>query len=302
MGEVTRSSVDNWTDKRTGWTGPISHNASRMFELVEGFVDVRYGAVFLPTGELIVESTVWDPLRFLLSSPRRPYGGNSDFAEGYSVVPASSYYHFMLEDLPRLSWTLRAFPGRGLVVGKHADFFANEVAQNLAGEAVYTNADFLWVRNYPFVSFGSESGWPCRTSVDVVNATMRELFSPQDRKDSLKVYISRAGHSRAPINEHEVAELAQDHGYECVDASTLTVESQVRLFGQASHLAGVHGAGLTNLLWMKRGRKVVEVLDPGYYNPCYQWLSQIQGLEHFTVVNSSETPGMVDLDGLAAVL
>ncbi len=96
--------------------------------------------------------------------------------------------------------------------------------------------------------------------------------------------------------------MAQDHGYECVDASTLTVESQVRLFGQASHLAGVHGAGLTNLLWMKRGRKVVEVLDPGYYNPCYQWLSQIQGLEHFTVVNSSETPGMVNLDRLAAVL
>lgn len=300
LGEISPASVNEWTDRRSRLTQQISHNQVRMFEVKEGIVDLRYGAVFLLTGELIAESTVWDPLRFLLSNPRPPAERSDAFLDNFSIVPASSFYHFMLEDLPRLAWVKQAFPRRGLVMGQHSGLFARESAHLLSEEVRHTRSRFLRVRDYPFVAFDSPSGWPSRTTVDFVASLTRQWWSPSDSPPELKVYVSRLGHSRSPVNEDKVVELAKSYGYFCVDTATLTLEDQAQLFDRASIVAGVHGAGLTNILWMRRGGKVIEVMDPSYYNPCYQWLSEVRGLSHQTLVNSEESPRQVDLDALAA--
>lgn len=302
VSELSKSTFDHWTDRRSGLTIPIAHGAIRMFEIDEAIVDLTYGAVFLPTGELVAESTVWDPLRFLMNHPRLPAkGSRAPLGDGI-IVPSSSYYHFLLEDLPRIAWTLKNFPNQRLISGANCRPFGLESLSLLKGEMYRTTEAYLSVRNYHFVTFGSVSGWPTSDTINFVRSLGLSRLGNRHQGQNLKLYVSRLADSRSPINEDDVMSLAMQHGFQCVDASRLTWEEQIGLFSGATCVMGVHGAGLANLIWMPRGSRVIEIMDPSYYNPCYQWLSHHLGHDHTTLVNQQIAPGLVDLEALAAQL
>src|SRR4029077_17824980 len=78
---------------------------------------------------------------------------------------------------------------------------------------------------------------------------LRELLptgpAPGKRADR-KIFISRAdARVRRIINEAEVEAIVSRRGYEIVVAGEITAREQMRVFGEASHVVGVHGAGLT---------------------------------------------------------
>jgi capsular polysaccharide biosynthesis protein len=83
-----------------------------------------------------------------------------------------------------------------------------------------------------------------------------------------KVYISRAKALRRKVaNEQEVIALLKQFGYEIHCMEDLTFTDQVKLMMQSSHLVSIHGAGLTNMLFMQEGSQILELyLDPYRYN------------------------------------
>ena len=300
--ELSTTSVDSWLDDRSGLTQPVAHGGMRVFELMEGIVDLKYGAVFLPTGQLIAESTVWEPLRFLMNNPVPPTQGTEEYLEGYSVFPSSSYYHFLLEDLPHVMRILRQYPTRHMICQHNAPAYVVEACLRLTGALDQTPLSHLRVRNYPFISFGSPSGWPIPQTVDLVRRIGKEWSSSHHPQPEQKLYITRLTDSRSPANELGLAEIAEEYGYVQVDAGNLSLGEQVELFGHAKSIVGVHGAGLANAIWMAKGGTVIEIMDPSYYNPCYQWLSTICGHSHTTIVNNYETPQVVNLEAVQEAL
>jgi capsular polysaccharide biosynthesis protein len=73
-----------------------------------------------------------------------------------------------------------------------------------------------------------------------------------------KLYLSRAGTSRRRLsNEQDVFAALEPLGFELVRPETTSVQSQIELFAQASHIVGSSGAAFTNMIFSPPGARVV---------------------------------------------
>ncbi|KAL5100147.1 hypothetical protein RYX36_004474, partial [Vicia faba] len=102
----------------------------------------------------------------------------------------------------------------------------------------------------------------------------------------LLTLVSRKGNSRVILNQEEVIKLAEDIGF-IVHVLDTTRDSSIvdtyRLIHSSHVMLGVHGAGLTNLLFLRQGSVLVQIVPIGlewasetyYYKP-----TKILGLEY----------------------
>ncbi|WP_178086958.1 glycosyltransferase family 61 protein [Methylacidimicrobium tartarophylax] len=78
-----------------------------------------------------------------------------------------------------------------------------------------------------------------------------------------RIYISRGGRARrALVNETEVMELLSKRGFEVIYPEKWTVKEQARIFQDADCVAAAHGAGLANVVFCRRGARVLEFRAP----------------------------------------
>ncbi len=84
-----------------------------------------------------------------------------------------------------------------------------------------------------------------------------------------KVYISRAKAKIRKIeNEEALIPMLKDVGFEVFYLENLQWEGQVELLASANVLLSLHGAGLTNMMWMPLGSQVIELRMKGSFE---QW-------------------------------
>jgi len=107
-----------------------------------------------------------------------------------------------------------------------------------------------------------------------------------------KIFISRKNaQSRRIVNEAEIIDLMRSFGYHICYTEDLSVVEQVSLFAHARFLISIHGAGLTNMLFMPLNSTVVEfrlrVEDP---NNTYFRLASVLNHKYYYVNGEGEKP------------
>jgi len=117
--------------------------------------------------------------------------------------------------------------------------------------------------------------------------TVREAFilrsgAVKDSRYPPKIYVTRKPTSRRRVlNESEVAALMVAHGYTCVDFEDLHFSEQIRYCLNAEIMVSIHGAGLTNCMFMEPGSRLLEFRkdDNGeiYY---YHSLASAMGVDY----------------------
>jgi capsular polysaccharide biosynthesis protein len=86
-------------------------------------------------------------------------------------------------------------------------------------------------------------------------------FNILPREASRKIWIHRSEKSRrALLNEEEVLQHVRNAGYEPVAFEELNLKQQIDLLQETKVLAGLHGAGLTNLMFLPKGATVLEFM------------------------------------------
>ncbi len=68
-----------------------------------------------------------------------------------------------------------------------------------------------------------------------------------------------------------------------------TAVEQIQMSSKADVIIGVHGNGLTNVLWMPKGGLVIELFPPGSCQFGHQWISSVSsqnyaGISHDLVI------------------
>ncbi|RDB23569.1 hypothetical protein Hypma_009271 [Hypsizygus marmoreus] len=124
-----------------------------------------------------------------------------------------------------------------------------------------------------------------------------ELALPMPDKVVI-TYISRQGVARRKLiqEDHDglvvaLKELAKRKGdsWELVilHAEKMTKDEQVKAAARTTILLGVHGNGLTHLVFMKptRASAVIELFYPGGFAHDYHWTSRALGMDHYAVWN-----------------
>jgi capsular polysaccharide biosynthesis protein len=84
-----------------------------------------------------------------------------------------------------------------------------------------------------------------------------------------RVFLTRGKTTgRFISNMDELAPVLTSFNFEIIDPATLQFEQQLQVFSNTSHLIGIHGAGMTNMIFAKnKPLAVLELLHPFQYVP-----------------------------------
>ena len=200
---------------------------------------------------------------------------------------AGSYFHWMLDTLPRLALleesdvrelplVVPADPGPAIgdtlrALGVPAERLAPHDGMHLVYDELV------------FPSLVGATGHPPAWALQ----WLRERLVPRTAGHGRRLYVSRADATwRRVRNEDEIVAVLRERGFETVLPGRMPVADQLALFAEAEAVVGPHGAGLVNLL-AATGAKVLELLPETWVNGCYYALSASVGLDYSYLVTPS---------------
>ncbi|WWC65051.1 uncharacterized protein I303_107665 [Kwoniella dejecticola CBS 10117] len=135
-----------------------------------------------------------------------------------------------------------------------------------------------------------------------------EPLAPPGIYTPVITYISRQSSRRRLTKEsHEdlvkaLEERSKKLGWELiiVEAEKMTKEEQFALAGRTTIMLGVHGNGLSHLLWMPATPRsaVIEMFFKGGFARDYQWTAHALGIRHFAIQHdvSFTSPNLPQVD------
>jgi len=225
--------------------------------------------------QLLIESSVWDvkDLKKWEPNPKIYIRLRGTFKS----LPDNGYFHFLIEDLPRfievhqwdrLSKTILGSkslylkdaiefldPTNYLLISGPARVDKLYLSEKITGK-LFSDNDLALLRS-PFSTLLNESGG-------------RKIFI--SRRDSGGDKFS----SRGVFFKQDIEDLFMNFQFEILYMEDLNLLDQVRISSSCSIIAGFHGAGLANIVWAKKGCKVIEITNNRITNH-FKYISNICG-------------------------
>ncbi|HLD76796.1 MAG TPA: glycosyltransferase 61 family protein [Rickettsiales bacterium] len=100
-----------------------------------------------------------------------------------------------------------------------------------------------------------------------------------------KIYISRDGQKlRYVENEKEFVQLVEKYGFKKIIAEKFSYDEQIAIMKEAKYVISPHGAGLTNILFMKKNSSILEIAPephPEKQLSDYYKLASFLGINYF---------------------
>lgn len=107
-------------------------------------------------------------------------------------------------------------------------------------------------------------------------------FKDEKHKER-KIYITRKSALRRKIlNEDEIIAVVKGYGFEVLDFDLINFKEQVEIVSSSSILVSLHGAALTNMMFMNSGSTIIEFLPKEIMNDkCYFILAGTMKLNYY---------------------
>ena len=192
----------------------------------------------------------------------------------------SKYYHFF-HDVLNSYWSLiqiRDYQNLPVLIGEetlskpYVQFvLENTELKNLKWKIIKKNQ---WLRiNHLIKPVASDLAWR-------KTARMWPLYT--QKVPLKKIFLTRPKRDGRYIrNIEDIIPLLNEYNIEVVDTSSLTPKEQIQMFQETYLLIGIHGAGLTNILFSDHKHiRVLEILPHKKLFPHYYWLSGILGVRY----------------------
>ncbi|GIV33733.1 MAG: hypothetical protein KatS3mg031_1268 [Chitinophagales bacterium] len=178
-----------------------------------------------------------------------------------------NYYHWLTETVLRL-WIVRNRLNEYTILlpesFKHVSFVQHTLQALEVKQVLYLpEGAIVYVKNLTLV----ENKPYCGHYFPEYTQEIRALFSDYASRQSVhtinpadSIYFSRKKAGRRKlVNEEEAERLLTDHGFRIICPEDLSFIEQIELMKKAKFLVGIHGAALTNMLFMPPGGKVLEM-------------------------------------------
>ncbi|MBD2654458.1 glycosyltransferase family 61 protein [Synechocystis sp. FACHB-383] len=280
--------------------------AQYLVTIPQAIIKTSSGFIVTPDGDYLTEghwrvaNVVGHPIcrNEWLIKKRQNLSGDWYCAMGHW---GANYNHWLWDEMPRLLTALPHLPAdtRFLVPDPLSEMQRDSLmALGIKSQYLYPQAfdceslvERLW-----FATPLGHSEWAA-TAPDVAKE-LRQKFIEAYAKGTenyprRRLYISRSeARYRRLLNEEEILPILEKEGFEVIRPENLSFPEQVQTFSQASIIMGVHGAGLTNMLFAPSGATIVEIHGP-VSRSHYWMMSNILGHHYYcfvgdTVINSNQ--------------
>lgn len=283
----------------------LDYDACRLHvSKMENAVVTRSGATISRYGTPILKSThyttasKWQNVAISYASllRRGMITGSADyeFTFGHNVW-CGGYFHWVTEGLIRLNKVKKKFPNANIILppykslrrvySESVQLLGFDLEHRIFSDRAIKVPRLIFCDNPP-----TKGQFVPADIIDLRNTIFKEMKMQPD-ENSMRLYISRQrSRGRKIQNEFEFNGKMKEYGFTEVFLEDLSFTEQIELFRSAACVIGVHGAGLTNVVWMNPGSTVIELTaDPKKYssfakvrhsynaNPSYLRLSSIVG-------------------------
>jgi hypothetical protein len=208
-----------------------------------------------------------------------------------------NYFHWMAEVLPRLALLRKFQPDcTVLVPGPKPHEFILQTVKAFGFDKIYimSPGEIVQIPDLLVAALPGFQGYITPSLVRESRDTiLSKLGAPAllKRRATRRIYISRSLQSwRQLTNEAEVVALLTSYGFETIHFEKLSFVEQVCLMQETHIFIGIHGANMTNVLYMQPGGHVIEMLSDGYINLSYLYMSNSVGLNYSIVPSTVGSP------------
>lgn len=265
--------------------------------------DFATTAVMTADNQLLAEVNSGHPALIFALDNLPPVTRLSGTVAFLSIIGGDTYYHWMMDILPRLELLRRC----GMDWADIDYFIINQKNFQFQREslaALGINLDkFMASYDYPYIQAerlvvpsipatipktlaGFTEGvppWVCQF--------LRDAFLPGNFREIAnheRIYIRRNNAKyRRVLNEREVMAVLAPLGFTAVSLESLSFGEQVALLAGAQAVVAPHGAGLTNAVFCPPQAKIIELFPANFINTYYWLLSAQVGLEYYYCVGRS---------------
>lgn len=223
---------------------------------------------------------------------------------------SANYFHWMTDCLPRLWLGLQEGKSDKVILMesfKHLPYVTQSLKLLGIQPVYFQSGENLWVEN--LVLTGRTANF-ANFNETLTKLTREKLSIKTDEAAFRKIYVSRKlAPKRKAHNELEVELLIRKKGYEIIYMEKLDLKEQISLMAQTKIMVSLHGAALTNMLFMREGQTVLELRNRSDDKTnCYFNLASTLGIKYFYTQNKGDlkntisTDFTVDLSALEKVL
>lgn len=201
-----------------------------------------------------------------------------------------NYYHWIAETLPRIVAALRYCKKRSFVPTVVVNYpemgFIQDSISYLKNRFEF---HVHWMRSAFVASdciiYVDGTRKPARRGAAVERMVDSILGSTRrEGRGRKKIYVSRRlSSNRRVVNEATFRQLLANRGYEILELEMTSLLEQIEIFREAGVVVGVHGAGLTNMIWMPVGASVVELRPESLRRNDFLCLAAAVGHKFYTI-------------------
>ena len=239
--------------------------ARGVFIVKDVVLEPRQGIIYTQGGYLIEESTSWSVLSQYNSFPWnfKKLSKKTNLKNAIYVT-SNSYGHWLIEDLALTIATMSKFPDSPIICHKNPPKYVIDFLHTANREVTYVDGP-VQVDSLIMITKGNDSGWV--HPQDFLELTNYEPFKIAMKSPSRveKVYASRIGLRRSPINEFQVEKIFKELDFVSIHLEDLGLIQEISLISGLKYLAGIHGSTFVNQIWMSSGPKVLEIVNKNYW-------------------------------------
>ena len=190
---------------------------------------------------------------------------------------SENYFHWITDVIPKVLWAKRNgdLKKNSILLPSFSSNFQIDSLKEISKNIIKIKKDDkLKITNLQYISEFHPSGFPRPSSLFETKNFYLKNFSASYGSD--KIYISRKNSSRRRlINEDELIKVLSKNKFKIVTMENFSFKEQVKIAAGSKVMISAHGAGLTNLLWMKKKSSLIEIRDfddvtlNAYYVMCY---------------------------------
>ncbi len=262
--------------------------------------------IVMHKGKIIPESVsyAWKGRASRKTFYKRLFLGKTKYVKNRSIVIHNSYYknyyHWMLEALPRLFSMRRQINNTTLLIPDNLSSFHHQTL-------VYF--DIKEIFQYPKTKLilAKELLLPTPVCPDYgqhnpkllieMGAWLKEKTPATEKsgnKSPKRIFIIRESDKvRKLANQDDVITLLVEYNFTPISLEKLTITEQINLFRNANCIAGVQGAGLSNMIYMPKDSLIINLINKHHHDTCFFNLAN--ALNHRIIMQQCKTVGETDL-------
>lgn len=198
--------------------------------------------------------------------------------KAYYLPVEDNYYHSMIYGVLHLPY-LKEYPiitNNSKTLSHFISLFKNTIINDTG--ICYKVKELLILKNpgpYKFDNVFNKNS---------LKMFLDSLEFPNESVRIHKLYIKRSG-ERSISNDKEFEKYLGENGFQIIILEKINIDQQIKLFQKAKVIIGVHGAGLTNIMFCDKECHIIELkhklMEQFKIHNCYKQIAESKMLNNF---------------------